>query len=158
MGTNHRPEIRETKDAIWRRVKLVPFNVSIPEKEQIGDLPKRLRAEYRGILAWCVRGCLEWQTNGLNPPKAVVDATAEYRAEQDVIAEFLKEECVVSDQLSARATPLHERYKQREGSVAMSQRAFGKAMTERGFVRSTNNGTVYKGLGLRAETSASDKD
>src|SRR5262249_43707662 len=135
MGTNHRPEIRETKHAIWRRVKLIPFTVAIPEEEQVKDLPRRLRAEYPGILAWAVRGCLDWRKDGLNPPREVVDATAEYRAEQDALAEFFAAECVLDPTLRAKAGALYERFKQREGCVAMSQRAFGRAMTERGFER-----------------------
>src|SRR5262249_33691317 len=75
LCTNHRPEIRETKHAIWRRIKLLPFNVVIPEPEQVKDLPQRLQAEYPGILAWCVRGCLEWQTQGLDVPDEVDIAT-----------------------------------------------------------------------------------
>jgi putative DNA primase/helicase len=154
MGTNHKPEIRETKNAIWRRVKLVPFTVSIPEEEQVRDLPKQLRAEYPGILAWAVRGCLDWLKSGLKPPQEVVEATAEYRAEQDALAEFLAEECFIEPQRSAKATPLYDRYRRRMGDDALTQRAFGRAMTERGFERYTNNGTYYRGIGLRHETGA----
>ena len=95
MCTNHKPEIRETKNAIWRRVKLVPFNVTIPEDQQDARLPDRLRAEYPGILAWCVEGCLDWQELGLEIPPAVEDATKEYRRESDVIGEFLGSECTI---------------------------------------------------------------
>jgi P4 family phage/plasmid primase-like protien len=159
MGTNHKPEIRETKNAIWRRVKLVPFDVVIPESEQVADLPKRLRREYPGILAWAVRGALDWLRDGLRPPQEVVDATAEYRAEQDAVAGFLADECIINEQLSARATPLYERYRQftqRSGEEPMNQRRFGQAMTERGFQRYVNNGICYRGLGLRSDESGDD--
>jgi putative DNA primase/helicase len=150
MGTNHRPEIRETKNAIWRRVKLVPFTVAIPETEQDMTVPAKLRAEYPGILAWCVRGCVAWRKDGLKPPQEVKDATAEYRAEQDVLSEFISQECIVNEQLSARATPLYERYRQWTGTDCVTQRAFGRAMTERGFRRKENHGIHYLGIGLRA--------
>lgn len=158
MGTNHKPEIRETKNAIWRRVKLIPFTVTIPESERRKDLPKRLRAEYPGILAWAVRGCLDWQKDGLNPPQEVVDATVEYRAEQDVLTGFLNEECLADKSLKARATPLYERYRRWAGEEALTQRLFGRAMTEGGFARVTNNGTWYEGLGLRVEGSSENRD
>jgi putative DNA primase/helicase len=157
MGTNHRPEIRETKNAIWRRVKLIPFTVTIPEAEQIKDLPRRLRAEYPGILAWAVRGCLDWQQDGLNPPQEVVDATAEYRAEQDALGAFIAEECTVNAQLSAKASVLYERYREREGCVDLTQRAFGRAMTERGFARYESHGIWYRGIGLRSDGSDFDR-
>ena len=151
MCTNHKPEIRETKNAIWRRVKLVPFNVTIPTDEQDPRLPEKLRAEYPGILAWCVEGCLDWIELGLEIPSAVEDATKEYRLESDVIGEFLAAECSVGDAYRVRAMPLYLRYQKWAGAEAINQRKFGKAMTERGFKKHTNNGTEYLGLGLRPE-------
>ena len=151
LCTNHRPEIRETKNAIWRRIRLVPFTVVIPESEQIKDLPARLRAEYQGILAWCVRGCLDWQTHGLAVPDEVTTATAEYRHDQDLIGSFISEECTVLPQLRAKASQLYERYRawiERCGEVPVTQKAFGSAMTERGFERFTSNGRWYLGVAL----------
>lgn len=158
LCTNHKPEIRETKAAIWRRVKLVPFTVTIPESEQIKDLPQRLRAEYPAILAWCVHGCIKWQKTGLQEPEEVTSATREYRAEQDTLGEFLTTECVANvalkDQLRSKAGVLYERYRkftEGSGEPALSQKAFGSALMERGFERFTNNGTWYRGIGLRSD-------
>jgi putative DNA primase/helicase len=151
LCTNHKPEIKETKDAIWRRVKLIPFNVAIPEERQDAKLLEKLRLEYPGILAWCVEGCLDWQESGLEIPTAVDQATKNYKAEQDVLAEFLGAECIVNEKLEARATPLYIRYQKWTGDEAMNQRSFGRALTEKGFNKKMNNGTVYEGLGLRAE-------
>ena len=161
MCTNHKPEIRETKNAIWRRVKLVPFNVTIPDDEQDARLPERLRAEYPGILAWCVEGCLDWLEVGLEIPSAVEDATAEYRRESDVIGEFLAAECTVdpsNPSLRVRATPLYARYQKWAGADAVNQRKFGKAMGERGFRKHVNNGTEYLGVGLRMEGKDGDDE
>jgi P4 family phage/plasmid primase-like protien len=153
MCTNHKPEIRETKNAIWRRVKLVPFNVAIADDKQDARLPTKLRGEYPGILAWCVQGCLDWQELGLDIPKAVEDATQEYRRESDIIGEFLASECTILPELRARATPLYARYQQWAGGDAVNQRKFGKAMTERGFEKSKNSVIEYSGVGLRADNT-----
>jgi putative DNA primase/helicase len=159
MCTNHKPEIKETKNAIWRRVKLVPFNVAIADDKQDARLPERLRAEYPGILAWCVEGCLDWQELGLEIPAAVEDATQQYRRESDVIGEFLEAECTVMPELRARATPLYARYQRWAGGDAVNQRKFGKAMADRGFKKHANNGTEYLGIGLRSEgTEGSGRD
>jgi P4 family phage/plasmid primase-like protien len=158
LCTNHKPEVKGTDHAIWRRPKLVPFVVTIPDSEAITDLADRLRAELPGILARCVRGCLEWQRDGLGVPSKVTEATAGYRAEQDILAEFIKEECVVSVQLFAKATPLYDRYRQWAGTDALNQRAFGKAMSERGYERYSNNGTCYRGIGLCAPAAADSDD
>jgi putative DNA primase/helicase len=150
--TNHKPEIRETKHAIWRRVKLVPFDVTIAEDKQDTELPRRLQAEYPGILAWCVEGCRDWQELGLCVPKAVEDATKKYRDEQDALGEFLEAECNTSiNTLKTRASALYARYQRFAGDAALNQRRFGLALTERGFTRITNDGTWYKGIGLIAE-------
>lgn len=153
MGTNHRPEIKETKNAIWRRVKLVPFNVEIPEIEQILDLPARLKTEYSGILAWCVRGCLDWRAGGLQTPTEVKDATEEYRADQDTLGCFLSESCITGPTFCTKASHLYERYSkftEASGERTTTQKSFGIAMRERGFERYTNNGTWYRGIGLRS--------
>ncbi|MBV9452643.1 MAG: hypothetical protein JOZ19_00760 [Rubrobacter sp.] len=88
LATNHKPEIRGTDPAIWDRIRLVPFDVRIPSGEVDRELPEKLKAELPGILAWAVRGCLDWQKNGLGEPEEVRAATEAYRAEMDVLVAF----------------------------------------------------------------------
>jgi putative DNA primase/helicase len=89
LVTNSRPVIRETTNAVWRRIRLVPFTVTIPEQEQDLQLLEKLCAERAGILAWLVAGCLEWQARGLQPPAAVTDATSAYAKDQDPLSDYL---------------------------------------------------------------------
>ena len=96
LVTNHKPTVSESKDAIWRRMHLIPFDVTIPEAERDEHLIDKLKAEGPGILAWAVRGCVAWQRAGLKPPKAVQDATQDYRSESDVLADFLADTCIVN--------------------------------------------------------------
>jgi putative DNA primase/helicase len=58
IDANHKPLIRETDNAIWNRVRLVPFKESIPKAEQDRDLLRKLHGEAPGILAWAVQGCV----------------------------------------------------------------------------------------------------
>src|SRR5215207_8770948 len=74
MPVNHKPEIRDTTNSIWRRVKLIPFDVIIPEGVQDRHLNQKLQTELPGILAWLVRGCLRWQRDGLKEPEEVTKA------------------------------------------------------------------------------------
>lgn len=158
LCTNHKPIVRGTDHAIWRRFMLIPFTVKIPDDEQDKALLEKLRRELPGILAWSARGCLAWQEIGLNPPPDVTEATRTYRDEEDVLGGFLAEECVVNPdnrELKARAGQLYDRFKawtERSGETAISQKRFGAAMTERGHERYTDNGTWYRGIGLRPET------
>ena len=71
LVANDRPRVRGTDDAFWRRVRVIPLTIKIPEAERDPDLPNKLRAEWPGILAWAVRGCLKWQGEGLAQPDAV---------------------------------------------------------------------------------------
>jgi putative DNA primase/helicase len=88
LAGNHKPSVRGDDEGIWRRIRLVPWLVTIPEAERDTELPEKLRAELPGILAWAVRGCLAWQKDGLATPQAVIDASAEYRKESDLLGQF----------------------------------------------------------------------
>jgi hypothetical protein len=66
LVANDRPRVRGTDDAFWRRVRVIPLDITIPSGERDPDLPNKLRAEWPGILAWVVRGCRKWQVEGLS--------------------------------------------------------------------------------------------
>ena len=93
LVTNNKPVVRESSKAMWRRIRLVPFTVTIPDEEQDHHLLRKLRAEWPGILRWLVEGCLLWQQNGLGTPQVVAAATHTYRVEQDQLAQFVAECC-----------------------------------------------------------------
>ena len=153
LSTNHKPEIRGTDAAIWRRIRLVPWTVTIPPTEQDKKLSEKLRGELAGVLAWIVRGCVEWRHEGLKAPDAVRKATGAYRSEMDVIGAFIEDCCVLRPDASALATPLYVAYKEwceESGEPIEKQRRFGMRLTERG-LRREKVGGVYKwyGIGLR---------
>jgi putative DNA primase/helicase len=136
LSTNHKPEIRGTDAAIWRRIRLIPWTVTIPPEEQDKGLLAKLREELPGILAWIVQGCLEWRREGLRPPDEVRRATGKYRAEMDVLAAFIDEECIVAEHASATAKALYSAYREwceENGERPESQRRFGGRLKERGF-------------------------
>lgn len=145
--------IRGTDNAIWRRIRLVPFDVTIHKAEQDPTLPKKLEAELPGILAWAVEGCLQWQREGLNPPREVRAATGAYKSEMDVMAAFLVDECVIIDDAKVSATDLYAAYKrwcEQNGERPESQRRLSTMLTERGFGKSRSNGGrfYWRGIGL----------
>jgi putative DNA primase/helicase len=164
LVTNHRPEIRGTDHAIWRRIRLIPFAVVIPDDRQDKELAEKLKVELSGILAWAVRGCLEWQRYGLRCPDAVKAATASYRDEQDILGGFLADCCLVHQDAKARAGELYASYVawcKRTGETEVPQRAFGLALRERGFRDSRGSGGTrfWTGIGTRSDTSdASDAE
>jgi putative DNA primase/helicase len=148
LSTNHKPEIRGTDTAIWRRIRLVPWTITIPPAQQDKKLLEKLRAELPGILLWIVQGCLEWQRGGLQPPGEVRRATGRYRAEMDVLAAFIDEECIVVDSATATAKALYSAYKawcDENGEKPESQRRFGGRLKERGFENGKITAGPYKG-------------
>ena len=133
---NHKPTIRGTDDGIWRRIRLVPFTVKIPDEEKDHHLIDKLRRERNGILAWAVRGCLEWQRNGLGLSGAVASATAAYRSESDRLALFLDECCVVEPSARVGKGELYAAYEdwcRHSGERPMSKKKLGLQLIERGF-------------------------
>lgn len=90
---NHKPLVQGTHHAIWRRLRLLPFTVTIGDDERDRRLPEKLRRERAGILHWCIEGCLRWQREGLQPPAAVLAATKADRAEMDPLRAFFAACC-----------------------------------------------------------------
>jgi len=135
--------------------------VTIPPEEKDPALFDKLKAEASGILAWAVRGCLEWQREGLRPPEAVKAATEAYRDEMDVFGAFLDERCTRARGATVRAKELYEAYRQwcdECGQGTYSQHRFGKALAERGITREKDRaGWFYLGIGL-AVTDVTDCD
>jgi putative DNA primase/helicase len=135
LSCNHKPTIRGTDHAIWRRIRLVPFTVQIPDAQQDKQLGEKLRAELPGILNWALAGCLAWQEHGLGLPEAVKDATQAYRDEMDVLGDFLAEQCVEDPQAYVPAAALYAAYLawcEPAGEKPISQQAFGRLLRERG--------------------------
>ena len=156
IGTNHKPTVKGTDHAIWRRLKLIPFMYTMDSACARLDIPELLKTEFPGILAWCVRGCLEWQRNGLQEPAEVAEATQQYREEEDIILGFITEHCTIHPNAKIKSTPLYECYRKWTESVGLmplSQRKFTPMILKRdkGIKRVENNGFWFYGLGLRAE-------
>lgn len=152
LGTNHKPVIRGSDHAMWRRIRLVPFAVTIPEEEQDRDLREKLLAELPGILAWAVRGCLEWQRDGLGVPAEVRSATDGYREEMDVLGGFIADRCVIDPSSRESAKALYEAYRSwcaENGEDPRSQKWFGGKLRERGFDDAKTSTGVRCRMGVR---------
>ena len=94
MHTNYRPRISGTDLGIWRRIRLIPWTVTISDAEKDEELGDKLDVEAAGILNWLVAGCLDWQTYGLAEPDTVLAATEAYRAGEDHVGRFIAD-CLV---------------------------------------------------------------
>ena len=155
IAGNHRPCLRNVDEAIRRRFNLLPFLVRISSEARDPLLPEKLKAEWPGILAWAIRGCLDWQHGGLRPPAAVRDATAEYLEAEDALAAWLGECCIIAKGLEVGSTPLFNSWKawcERSGETPASQRRLSQNLKTRGLesARLPTGEASFRGIGLNA--------
>lgn len=160
IAGNHKPSLRNVDEAVRRRFNLIPFTVTIPKAERDPHLPEKLEAEWPGILAWAIEGCLEWQRIGLAPPPAVVDATEEYLADEDGLGRFLDERCQTGDLLiMAEVQTLFAAWREwcaENNEFAGSTKRFSQNMEARGFRRDLHPATrraSFRGVELMARAT-----
>ena len=111
LATNHRPKIRESDDAIWRRIKVVPFLHTVPLEDRNPNLAEELLEKAPEILRLAVGGCLHFLTQKrLVEPGAMNVAVSEYRKAEDVIQDFTDECCVLSQGLNLLRKELFDLY------------------------------------------------
>lgn len=152
LATNHKPVIQGTDDGIWRRIRLIPFEFKVTERNKDPKLYEKLIAEAPGILNWMLEGCLAWQTCGLDiiTPTKVVDATGSYRQEMDTLGTFIDECCVVDTNCKVGVTELYMAYCAWSSS-RITRKTFGLRMEEKGFEKERLKiGVCFVGIGLKA--------
>lgn len=125
---NSKPRIPEIDDGTWRRVRMVPFLVQFRRGEnEITDMEERLEKELPAVLLWAVNGAVEWAKHGLTDADVVASATREYRADEDVVGQFLEDCCVMKATARVPKSMVYERYKQwcmDNGEVAVGTKTF----------------------------------
>jgi putative DNA primase/helicase len=136
IAGNHKPGLRAVDEAIRRRFHLIPFGVTIPPEERDTTLKDKLKAEWPGVLAWAVAGCLAWQAEGLNPPAAVRAATEAYLDAEDALAAWMDECCKREPSAWTATSRLFGSWKvwaDANGEAAGSVRRFTQQLEARGF-------------------------
>jgi putative DNA primase/helicase len=153
MLTNHKPVVGGTDEGIWRRLRLVPWDVVIPEAERDLTLGDQLALEAGAVLAWLVAGYRDWHGHGLTDPKQVSAATAAYRAESDALGRFLEQRCMGHGSVgSSELFAAWSAWCKEEGEESGTQTAFSLAVQHKGHDTYTSNGRKrWRRLGLTDE-------
>ena len=155
MATNHKPTIKGTDDGIWRRIRLIPFNVTIPQNRQDPQLIAKLQDELPGILNWALKGCLAWQTERLSEPDAVANSTADYRQEQDQLGPFFDDCCAFDESSEVMTADLWTAYKtwcESSGEKPVNTKTMAAGLRSRGCQSGRDsNGRLWKGLALKKQ-------
>ena len=152
IAGNHKPSLRSVDEAIRRRFHLIPFPVTIPEAERDPDLVEKLKDEWPGILAWAVKGCLDWQAGGLAAPEAVRAATAAYLEAEDALTAWVEECCERDPSAFEPSSGLFDwkQWAERAGKYPGTLRRFGDNLETRGFMRDRKNrARGYTGFKLK---------
>jgi putative DNA primase/helicase len=147
---NHKPDIIDTSFGMWRRVALVPFEQTIPQANRDPHLLQTLKGEGSGILNVLLLGLRDWLSNGLRIPAKIEAATAAYRDEQDILADWIRESCVTGTGCSIRKSDLYADYvdwAKRNGHMPLSQGKLTRRLNDRGFKLAADKRTV-NGLAL----------
>ena len=158
---NHKPSLRTIDEAIRRRIHLIPYNITIPASERDPKLAEKLKAEWPGILAWAVQGCLDWRKDGLNPPQAVIEATDDYLSGEDSFAAWL-EECTepASDWHFESSADLFASWKawaERAGEGPGTRKRFAGTLQDRGYApKRTENARGFEGIRLKRPDYSED--
>jgi putative DNA primase/helicase len=137
MHTNHLPRVDDDTEAVWRRIRAIPFTVQISEHQRDGQLGDRLQLDADAVLTWLVDGWIAYREHGLQTPEAVLNETLRYKAESDAVGRFIADECLVGGaQSSATTGQLYERWQRwavRENAPELSKIAFGRTLDRKGF-------------------------
>lgn len=154
IACNNKIIVRGTDKGIWRRMRLIPFEATFEGKNDDKGLEERVLGELPKILWWAVKGCLEWQKDGLGMPERIQKATLEYQEEMDVVKSFLKD-CAISDKNGKeRAQDVFAEYREwaRSGNEwgGMTQTKFGLEMSKMYKKRNISGYVYYMGLSLKS--------
>jgi len=151
---NHKPEVKGTDDGIWRRIRLIPFDVQIPAEKVDPYISAKLAAELPGILNWAVEGVARWKAEGLKAPTAVLEASSQYREEEDILADFLSEATTSIPGHRVARSAVYAAFTRWNQAVGyrqfLSRQALARRMRDRGIseVRDAS-GRYWLGLAVR---------
>lgn len=155
IAANDRPHISETKHSIWRRVRELPFTVTIPPEKRNPHMKEYLLEERDGILAWVVQGCLRWQKHGLGSPEKVTAAVEEYRRTEDTLQDFITDYIEQVPSAETRGADLYaayRKYAETEGirKPWLANKQFAEEMQSHGFRKThTKKGAQWIGITLK---------
>jgi putative DNA primase/helicase len=142
---NHRPEITDNTFGMWRRVMLVPFDVTIAEADRDPQLLEKLKAEGSGILNWALEGLRQWQRHGLMVPKKIEVATAAYRDEMDIIGEWVGDHCETGAGCTVNKSEAYKAYRSwalDNGHHPLAQGRLTRRLNERGYKVQADKRTI----------------
>jgi P4 family phage/plasmid primase-like protien len=152
MMGNYRPEVNDNSTGMWRRIILIPFGVEIPKDRQDPRLPERLKAEGAGILNWMLAGLRDWRKDGLQIPERIGRETDAYRDENDLLSQWMREDCELAAGCSERKQALYFGYQswcERNGLHPLAQPRFTRRLRKQHRLELGSDERTIKGVRLK---------
>jgi putative DNA primase/helicase len=149
---NELPRVADANSGLFRRVKVVGFP-ELPEDKRDPEIKQLIEQEGAGILNWALEGLNRLNQRGhFEIPAGVLDATKQFRENNDVPALFIEDRCIQGMDFEMPAARLYREYKywcEENGHRPQSSTRVAADWQRLGFERKrTMSGTVYQGLKL----------
>lgn len=156
LTTNVMPDWSHEDNALWRRVKVLPFIKSFnADSGRNNDLNSLLAAEASGILNWIISGAKSYLNNGFTEAEEVTTATKEARKKSDSVHLWTQQECKENMESSIGAKAAHEAYKafaKQQGFQAVTAKVFKHHMKRLGFPTTRKAaGVFHTGIDLLSQ-------
>jgi putative DNA primase/helicase len=154
--TNHLPKVKGNDPAVWRRVRVIPFDIVVADSQRDPELPEKLKLSADAILTWAVEGWYAYEDlGGMHEPASVVNATDQYQTESDAVKRFIQAECITGPYVHAKTRELFHAWTvwaASEGADPLKETPFAKELDRLGYAaKRTTAGMVRQGIGLRAD-------
>jgi putative DNA primase/helicase len=165
LASNYLPKVAGTDNGIWRRLKVVPFNVKLSDVTTPvkGFEQLLVREESSGILNWLLEGFQDWQRHGFVEPEIVKQATGNYRSDSDPLGEWLADFCAAEPGAVALASEVFksfDNWQEQQGigeRFRWSQTRFGTELAARFPKEKPTSGpfrkqVIYQGLRILTQS------
>lgn len=156
--TNHLPRVKGADKAIWRRMRVIPFDVEITDEQKDTQIDERLELAADAVITWAIEGWFDYCDRGaMGEPDTVQNATGAYQVDSDPVKRFTLEECIIGSNVYVTTRRLFEawnRWIDSEGGDRLTEKEFARQLDGLGFDgKRTKTGKIRTGIGLPSEDS-----
>lgn len=156
MTTNYKPIIRGMDHGIWRRTKLIPHNIVVPDSKQDRLLGHKLEQELPQILSWAIEGAKKYYESGLNEPKVINDQVSEYKSDMNVIERWIIDNCEQDHEYRETSSNLYKNFlkyvSDNNEPMKIARNAFGTALKRKFESKRVMGAHSFLGVRLRTKS------
>lgn len=157
LYTNHLPKVSAVDNGIWRRLHIIPFTATFDGSSEVKNYTEYLVENAKGaIMKWMIEGAKKaYDAQFKYPvPKVISTAIADYKAENDLLQQFIDDECEAGASYKARSQDFYNAFCSYCGTKGIRDiydiKTFKKLLEDRGYSGTrSSGGMIYRGIKLR---------